>query len=101
MEETMQDRKGLFTVGVYLVIGMHKYWGSYAVIRLGWKVQAEEIKAKTGKRRGGQSKGDYKGKGGDEREINSDCRGLHFLGSLIEKWRAEGVRLWVKKIIVE
>lgn len=39
-----------------------------------------------GKRRGGQSKGDDKGRGGgDEREINSDCGGLHFLGSLIEK----------------
>lgn len=40
----MQDCKGLFTVGVYLVIGMHKYLESYAVIRLGWKEQAEEIK---------------------------------------------------------
>lgn len=40
-----------------------------------------------GKRRGGQSKGDDKGRGGgggDEREINSDCGGLHFLASLIE-----------------
>lgn len=41
--------------------------------------------SKDGKRRGGQSKGDDKGRGGDEREINSDCGGLHFLGSLIEK----------------
>lgn len=38
-----------------------------------------------GKRRGGQSKGHDKGRGGDEREINSDCGGLHFLGRLIEK----------------
>lgn len=40
----MPDCKGLFTVGVCLVIGMEKYLESYAAIRLGWKVQAEEIK---------------------------------------------------------
>lgn len=61
MEETTQECKGLFTVGVYLVIGMERYSESYAAIRLGWKVQTQEIKvelwAKMGIEEAGKARG--------------------------------------------
>lgn len=61
MEERMQDCKGLFTVGVYLVIGMEKYLEWCVMVRLGWKVQAEEIKvelwAKMGMEEAGKARG--------------------------------------------
>lgn len=61
MEERTQEWKGLFTAGVYLVIGMEQYPESYAAIHLGWKVQTQEIKvelwAKMGIEEAGKARG--------------------------------------------